>query len=210
MWPGTELMKKEPITVTPPDPGWSAEGWEWAERTASALGELCLRADHVGSTAVPELAAKDVIDIQALVVRLDPVEDIIAAMQRAGFRNVEGISGDEPHEDAEPRLGEDDWRKLFFREPKGARRVHIHVRRNGASAARNALLLRDFLRDDAAVRRDYGDLKTALAAKTKKDREAYQAIKRPFISLALRAAESWAELNRWAPGAPDAFWRSGE
>ncbi|OAB55827.1 hypothetical protein AY599_24140 [Leptolyngbya valderiana BDU 20041] len=203
-------MKKDPITVSAPNPGWLEEGHEWAERAAAALAELALRVDHVGSTAVPGLAAKDVIDIQALVIRFDDAHEVIARMSRAGFRHAAEITGDAPHEDTSPILGEDDWRKLFFREPKGARRVHIHVRRNGGASARNTFLLRDYLREDAAARRDYGAFKLALAEKTKKDREAYQQIKRPFIATALRAAEGWAELTRWQAGAPDAFWRSGE
>jgi len=63
-------MKKEPIKVVPADPGWIDAGHAWAERVADALGDLTMRVDHVGSTAVPGLPAKDVIDIQALVFRL--------------------------------------------------------------------------------------------------------------------------------------------
>ncbi|MGJ3233152.1 MAG: GrpB family protein [Oceanicaulis sp.] len=203
-------MKKDPIAVSPPQPGWAEEGLVWAERVAEALGEHALRVDHVGSTAVPGLAAKDVIDIQALVIRFDDAEALVARMAEAGFRHQGEITGDLPHEDTAPILGEDDWRKLYFREPKTERRVHVHVRRNGGASARNTFLLRDYLRDDAAARRDYGAFKLALAEKTKKDRAAYQEIKRPFIATALRAAEGWAELNRWQASAPDAFWRVAE
>lgn len=203
-------MKKDPIIVSAPNPGWLEEGHDWAERVATALGEAALRVDHVGSTAVPGLAAKDVIDIQALVIRFDDEALLIKLMAAAGFRHAPDNTGDAPHEDTSPILGEDDWRKLYFREPRGERRVHVHVRRNGGAGARNTFLLRDYLRDDAAARRDYGAFKQALADKTKKDREAYQQIKRPFIATALRAAEGWAELTRWQASAPDAFWRSGE
>lgn len=203
-------MKKDPVAVTPPQARWAEEGLDWAERVADALGEDALRVDHVGSTAVPGLAAKDVIDIQALVIRLDDRSALTERMKRAGFRPLEAITGDLPHEDTTPILGDDDWAKLFFREPKDQRRVHVHVRRNGGASARNTFLLRDYLRDDGAARRDYGAFKLALAEKTKKDREAYQQIKRPFIATTLRAAEGWAELTRWQASAPDAFWRSGE
>lgn len=202
-------MKKDPIEVAAYDPQWADEGLQYAEAVAAALGPLALRVDHVGSTAVPGLAAKDVIDIQALVLRLED-DGIIPAMISAGYRFRDANTYDPPHPESPPALGDDDWRKLYFREAKGGRRLHIHVRRNGAAAARNALLLRDFLRDDAPMRRDYSDFKMALAAKTRKDRDAYQTIKRPFIAISLRAAESWAELTRWVPGAPDAYWRSAE
>ncbi|MGP1276317.1 MAG: GrpB family protein [Caulobacterales bacterium] len=202
-------MKKDPIEVAAYDPQWAEEGLQYAEAVAAALGPLALRVDHVGSTAVPGLAAKNVIDIQALVLRLED-DGIIPAMISAGYRFRDANTYDPPHPESPPALGDDDWRKLYFREAKGGRRLHIHVRRNGAAAARNALLLRDFLRDDAPMRRDYSDFKMALAAKTRKDRDAYQTIKRPFIAISLRAAESWAELTRWVPGAPDAYWRSAE
>ena len=202
-------MKKEPIRVVAADTGWVEAGHAWAEHAAEALGDLAMRVDHVGSTAVPHLPAKDVIDIQALVFRLDD-PGIIARLSEAGFRHAPEFTGDPFHPDSPAILGEDDWRKLFFREPRGERRVHLHVRRNGAASARNTFLLRDYLRDEASARRDYGVFKQALAEKTRKDREAYQAIKAPFIATALRAAEGWAELTRWAPGAPDAYWRSGQ
>jgi dephospho-CoA kinase len=202
-------MKKDPVEVIPYAPRWADEGLVQAEAVAAALGALALRVDHVGSTAVPGLAAKDVIDVQTLVLRLED-EGIIEAMEAAGYRFRDSNTYDPPHPESPAALGEDDWRKLYFREARGARRIHVHVRRNGAAAARNSLLLRDFLRDDGPSRRDYGEFKMALAQKTKKDREAYQAIKRPFISIALRSAESWAELTRWTPGAPDAYWRSAE
>jgi len=202
-------MKKDPIDVIAYDPRWAEEGLAHTEAVAGALGPLALRVDHIGSTAVPGLAAKDVIDVQALVSRLED-DGIAAAMAAAGYRLRESNLSDPPHPESPAALGPDDWRKLYFREAAGARRLHIHIRRNGAAAARNALLLRDFLRDDVPARRDYSEFKMALAAKTRKDRAAYQTIKRPFISLTLRAAESWAELSRWVPGSPDVYWRSAE
>jgi len=201
------LMTSDPIAVIAAKPGWADEGRAYAERVSEALGALALRVDHVGSTAVPELAAKDVIDIQAQVSDLDD-RALVTALTEAGFVHRAENTGDEPHTDTAPQLGDDDWRKLYFREAPGQRRVHVHVRRNGAASARNTLLMRDFLREDEAARRDYGAFKIALALKTENDRLAYQAIKRPFISTVLRSAESWAELHHWAPGVPDAYWRT--
>ncbi|WP_306016914.1 GrpB family protein [Oceanicaulis sp. MMSF_3324] len=202
-------MSRDPIHVSTPDPAWADEGLAWADAVCRALGSRALRVDHVGSTAVPGLAAKDVIDIQALVVDLDD-PGLVAAMKAAGFVHRADNTGDDPHPDTAPVLGPDDWRKLYFREAAGERRIHIHVRRNGAAGARNTLLMRDFLREDESARRDYGDFKMALAEKTRSDRSAYQAIKRPFISTVLRSAESWAEIQRWAPGVPDSYWRTEE
>ncbi|WP_430430517.1 GrpB family protein [Oceanicaulis sp.] len=202
-------MSRDPIHVSPHDPAWAEEGLAFADAVCVALGSRALRVDHVGSTAVPGLAAKDVIDIQALVIDLED-DGLVDAMKAAGFVHRPDNTGDEPNLDTAPSLGPDDWRKVYFREAKGQRRLHIHIRRNGAAGARNMLLMRDFLRDNESARRDYGDFKMALADKTRSDRSAYQAIKRPFISTVLRSAESWAEIHHWAPGVPDSYWRTEE
>ena len=202
-------MVKDPIEIIAYQPRWVEEGFDHAEAVAQSLGSLAMRVDHVGSTAVPGLAAKDVIDIQAQVLDLTDAA-IVDALVEAGFRFRPKNVDDPVNPDSKPVLGEDDWRKLYFREPEGARRVHIHVRRNGAAAAHNTLLLRDFLRESEAARRDYGDFKLALAERTRNKRAAYAAIKQPFIQMAQRAAESWASETRWVPGAPDVYWSSAE
>jgi GrpB-like predicted nucleotidyltransferase (UPF0157 family) len=202
-------MAPQPIDIMAYQARWVEEGFDHAEAVAKALGGLALRVDHVGSTAVAGLAAKDVIDIQAQVLDLDDGQ-VIEAMTGAGFRHKPANTRDIENPDTAAILGEDDWRKLYFREADGQRRVHIHVRRNSAAASRNTLLLRDYLRDDTAARRDYGDFKLALAERTRQSRAAYAAIKRPYILTAQRAAEAWAHQTRWVPGSPDVYWSSAE
>lgn len=208
-----KAMSKPKISVIPPRPDWAAQGQDWTVAVAQALGDEALRVDHVGSTAVPGLPAKDVIDIQATVMRLDDIEGLSARMQAAGFRRRPERERDGAYdgvEAAEAGRGAEDWRKLFFREPARERRVHIHVRRNGAANNRLALLLRDFLRADAAARDSYAAFKLALWQATETRPEAYARIKAPYIAMTLRAADGWAELTRWTPGAPDAYWRSAQ
>lgn len=203
-------MSKDRIPVSPAREDWIREGHDWAERVAGVLAAEGLRVDHVGSTAVPGLAAKDVIDIQAIVMSLDAEDALAALMQAEGFRRKPARESEDRHDG---RSGEGDhasWRKLFFREPEGERRVHIHIRRNGAENARFALLLRDFLRADEAARVSYEAFKLALWEVTVKSPKAYARIKQPYIAMTLRAAEGWAQATRWRPGAPDAYWRSAE
>ena len=140
-------MSKKAL-VLPHDPSWGMEGVAWAEFVGEALGSLALDIDHVGSTAVPGLAAKDALDIQALVFDLDEADEVMAALDAAGFRHrpekrgARPIAGYPDHPDC--------WDEHFFREPEGSRVVHLHVREAGTAAARVALLLRDFLRADEA------------------------------------------------------------
>jgi dephospho-CoA kinase len=186
--------------VLPYEPRWADEGIEWAERVRDALDGLALDIDHVGSTAVPGLAAKDALDIQALVFDLDEAP-VIAALEAAGFRHRPDKRGEPPRPGYPP--DPDCWDKLFFREPPGERVVHLHVREAGTAAARVALLLRDFLRADTLAAAQYGALKLGLATHVK-DERAYADLKRPFVAVTLRLAESWAAQTRWRPGQSDA------
>lgn len=187
--------------VVDPDPRWREEGLALARRVRDALAACHADVDHVGSTAVPGLAAKDVIDLQALVLDLDdPV--LVPALTAAGFRHRSDTTSDLPR----PGFGRgapDDWRKLYFTAPPGARDVHLHIRRMGAANATIALLQRDFLRADAGVRTDWERLKRALAAHTH-DRGVYADLKEPATTLLVRLALEWAKATRWRPGASDA------
>jgi dephospho-CoA kinase len=180
---------------------WAQEGLDWAARVRDAANGLLLDIDHVGSTNVEGLAAKDVIDIQALVYDLDEADGVLRALKAAGFRHQTHVRGDVP------RPGYPDhpdcWDRMVCVEPDGERRVNLHLREFGTAGARVALLLRDFLRDDDLVRDQYGALKFDLA-RLVDDEEIYSAMKRPFVAVVLRLAEAWAQQTRWRPGAGDA------
>ena len=186
--------------VFPHDPLWLEQGLDWCERVRDVLDGAALDIDHVGSTAVPGLAAKNALDIQALVFDLDEADAVIAALTAAGFRHRPDKRG------ARPLAGYPDhpdcWDEHFFREPEDARVVHLHIREAGTAAARVALLLRDFLRADAMACAQYGALKLGLATHVK-DERAYADLKRPFVAVTLRMAEAWAAQTRWRPGQSD-------
>lgn len=183
------------------DPGWREEGLAWARRVRTVLGALAMDIDHVGSTAVPGLPAKDVLDIQALVYDLDECTAAIAALKAAGFMFEAGKRGETP------RPGYPDhpdcWDRLLFRSPKDARAAVLHLREVGTAGARVTLLLRDFLRADELARAQYGALKLGLARHVDSER-AYQALKAPFVAVTLQLAEAWAAQTRWRPGQSDA------
>lgn len=187
--------------VVEADPNWEDEGLEWAQRVRAILDGLVLDIDHVGSTAVPGLAAKNVIDIQALAYDLDEAAPIIAKMRAAGFAVDPARRGETP------RPGYPDhpdcWDRLMFRGPKDERPVIVHLREVNTAGARVALLLRDFLRADDLARDQYGALKLGLARYVDSER-GYQAMKQPFVAVTLRLAEAWAERTRWRLGQSDA------
>lgn len=187
--------------VVEADPGWEEEGLAWAARVRAVLADRVLDIDHVGSTAVPGLPAKDTIDIQALAYDLDQTQDAIAALKGAGFRFDVANRGEAPR----PGYPEhaDCWDRLLFRGPANERSVVLHLREVATAGARVTLLLRDFLRADDVVRDQYGALKLGLARYVDSER-AYQALKAPFVAVTLRLAESWAERTRWRLGQSDA------
>jgi len=187
--------------VVDPDPRWEDEGFEWAQRVRDILGDLVLDIDHIGSTAVPGLAAKDVIDIQALAYDLDEAAPAIAALKSAGFIFDAAKRGEAPRPGYPDHA--DCWDRLFFDGPKDERPVILHLREVNTAGARVPLLLRDYLREDDLVRDQYGALKVGLARHTDSER-AYSAMKQPFVAVTLRLAESWAERTRWRLGQSDA------
>lgn len=185
------------------DPNWAQEGRDWARRVRSSLGDLAIEVDHVGSTAVPGLPAKDVLDIQATVLDFEdaPIAPRLAA---SGFVRVQDVGADTRRPDLLGETGEADWLKQLYRAGDGVRGVHVHVRLHGGANARAALLLRDYLRADASARGEYGRLKWALSDELGKDWRGYAAVKEPALGLIMRLAADWALRTRWRPGAPDA------
>ena len=177
------------IEIIPYNPTWPAQFEQIAAPLRDALGDLALRIDHIGSTSVPRLAAKDVIDVQVTVEQLDS-ELIIAAMTNLGYVHLDWISGDHipPSYDATP--GE--WRKLIFREPPGQRRVNLHVRAAGRANQRYALLFRDYLRVAPLAAGAYAQVKLALARLHPTDQDAYYDVKDPVCDIIMAAAELWA------------------
>ena len=139
-----------PLVVVPYDPQWPTQFEQLAEELRAALHAVRpLAIEHVGSTAVPGLAAKPVIDID-IVVAPDEVELTIAALQAAGYTSL----GD---------MGIAD--RFALREPGGPRR-NTNVVVAGSLALRNHLGVRDVLRTNAELRDRYGAVKLALAAAT--------------------------------------------
>jgi GrpB-like predicted nucleotidyltransferase (UPF0157 family) len=160
---------------------------------------LALRIDHIGSTSVPGLAAKDIIDIQVTVPALD--ERVTAAMGALGYTPPEGVWRD--HRPPGCDGPESDWLKMVFRPPPGQRRTHTHVRAAGRPNQRYPLLFRDYLRAHPDTAAAYAELKRRLAAQLA-DPDTYPEVKDPAVDLIYFAAEEWATNIAWAPGPSDA------
>jgi GrpB-like predicted nucleotidyltransferase (UPF0157 family) len=180
----------EGIVVEPYDARWPDLFAEVGARLRSELGDTALRIDHIGSTSVPGLTAKPVIDIQVSVAALEPISTYRAPLERAGF----------VHQSDNPERT-----KRYFRERPGERRTHVHVRRAGSFSEQLNLLFREFLRTHPQHADEYAALKVGLAAEYSgpDQRHEYVAAKEPFIWQTLRAADAWGQATGWEPPASD-------
>lgn len=191
------------VEIVPYQDRWPSEFQAIAASLRRGLGDLALRIDHIGSTAVPGLAAKDIIDIQITVAAFD--DPLIAAMESMGYRSPEGSGNDHAQRDHVPpgfSGPESEWEKLYFREPEGQRIIHVHVRIDGRANQRYPLLFRDYLRAHPATAGAYAELKRRLAEHLA-DPELYPEVKDPAVDLIYFAAEAWAEVTGWRVGPSD-------
>ncbi|MGH8974150.1 MAG: GrpB family protein [Acidimicrobiia bacterium] len=182
------------------DPGWPARFRETGTALRNRLGERALRMDHIGSTAVPGLAAKDVIDVQITVASLDAADAWPDELLPKLERRYRGTADDHvpPGADPDPRH----WTKHYWSQRLA---LHVHVREDGRLNQRYALLFRDYLRADATAAAAYGLMKRALAeAAAPDDWDTYYAIKDPACDLIIAGAEQWALRTGWRPGPSDA------
>ena len=179
----------DPIIIVPYDTAWPGRFQQLAMDLRAALGDIALRIDHIGSTAVPGLAAKPVIDIQIMVAAFEPFEPIREPLAGLGYR----WRADNP-----------DLTKRYFREAPGTPRTHVHVRRHGSWSAQFALLFRDYLRSNQEAATHYAAVKARLASEFREDRQAYTQGKGPIIWALMMEADAWSQGSGWQPGPSDA------
>jgi len=177
----------EPVRIVPYDPAWPSLFAEIAARLRQALGDIALRIDHVGSTAVPGLMAKPVIDIQVSVADFEPEDSYRRPLEDLGY----AFTPTSP-----------DLTKRYFK-GRGPE-VHIHVRLAGSWSEQLSLLFRGYLRAHPEEAAGYAEVKTNLAAEYGEDRLGYTEAKGPSIWEILRRAHEWSMATGWRPATPDA------
>lgn len=196
---GVRAPRTGSAVLSPPQADWAAQAARLGARILAAAPDDILSVDHIGSTAVPGLAAKDVIDLQVTVAGLDVADRIAPLLSAAGFPAVQGANFDTPKLSAPDRA---DWEKRFHANADPGRAVNLHVRPAGSSGWRYALLFRDWLRSDPQVAALYAEHKRALTeqfAETK-GTHAYAEAKEPwFTDVAWPRMDAWAAHTGWQP-----------
>lgn len=177
------------------DPAWRARGIGLADELRAALGPSASRVEHIGSTAIPGMAAKPVFDLQIGVKDLEEAErDFERPLADLGFRRS-------PYRYDHVPAGRDDdpgrWAKrLWTRRGHAGPDVNLHVRLLGSPNERLALLFRDWFRAHPEAVPAYAHFKTVLAHAVP-DVGTYADVKDPVVDLVVEVAESWAADSGW-------------
>jgi len=165
------------ITVVAYDPAWPAQFNELRSMILPAVGDAAVAIEHVGSTAVPGLAAKPIIDIDVVVASPAMVSVAIERLAVIGYEH-QGNLGVEGRE--------------AFKNSPGSLRHHLYVCTQGGTALHNHLSLRDYLRSNPDAAAKYGRLKAQLAMRFPADIDRYIDGKTDFILEVLRT-KGWTD-----------------
>jgi dephospho-CoA kinase len=182
----------ERLHIADPDPTWPAQADRLIARIRHAVGATA-EVHHIGSTAVPGLPAKDLIDLMLAVRTLDEADALAGALAGAGLPAREG----EWYDNARNLPGKT-WPKRLHGSADPGRPVNLHVRVAGSPGWRFALLMRDHLRAVPEARDGYAAAKERWRA-AHGDVAGYAEAKEPWFDIEADAAEEWAEATGWAP-----------
>jgi dephospho-CoA kinase len=192
--------------LTPADAAWPEEARRIVARIATACGGKGRRVDHVGSTAVPGLDAKDAVDIQVTVESLDVADELADSLLAAGYPRIDGITGDVAKPDPRSTVEAHDhnadaalWHKRIHASADPGRPTYVHLRVDGWPNQQFALLFVDWLSANPRVREEYLAVKRKAASAVPADGgiAPYADAKEPWFLDAYRRAWEWADFVGW-------------
>jgi dephospho-CoA kinase len=181
----TETPAPDPNRLVPADPTWPQQADRILVRLRTACGHRAVRIDHIGSTAIDGMDARDVIDVQITVNSLDAADELAADLLQAGYPRVGSVTADRRFDRAGSTGEEAFWHKRFHASADPGRPTHLHIRVNGQPNQQFALLFVDWLNANPGARADY------LTAK----RDGH-AVGQWFVDAYPRAW-AWAESTGW-------------
>ena len=175
------------IEVVDYDPHWIAEFEKESAMLARIFGQRLLDIQHIGSTAVPNLAAKPIIDILIVLDSTGDINSFNSFMEALGYR-VRG-------ECLDAIIPGTPGRFYFTKETNGVRSHHVHVYAKGHWEICDKLAFRDYLRTHSNKATAYGELKRRIAALHRFDNIGYMHAKDGFVKSTLLEARRWYQLN---------------
>ena len=173
----------DPQTMVPADASWADQAARIIARLNTACGHRAMRIDHTGSTAVADLDARDIIDIQVTVASLGIADELTEALLQAGYPRVDEITADASL-DGSDKL----WHKRFHASADPGRPTHVHIRVDGEPNQRFALLFVDWLNANPAAKAEYQDFKRRASGSP-----------RDWFVAAYPRAQAWADSTGWSP-----------
>lgn len=186
-WPGFQVTvgseRFDAINLVAYDKEWPARFAAWRNLISDALERVALRIDHIGSTSVPGLAAKPIVDVQVSVADMPDEQSYVPQLERVGVQ----------------LRSRDDLHRYFRPFAERPRDLHIHVCPVGSQWAREHLLFRDYLRANRAAREAYAKAKRDASRVWSDDGWAYTDAKSEVILNVLDEAERWALDTDWRP-----------
>jgi GrpB-like predicted nucleotidyltransferase (UPF0157 family) len=176
-------VSRPPIRIEAYDPRWPSMFEEDKGKILEAVGEYVTGVEHIGSTSVPGLAAKPIIDVMVAIKSLSDAPACVAPLAAIGYEYVP------EHEAVMPE------RRFFRRGPRGAGTHHLHMVERSSEFREVHLLFRDYLRAHAEAAAEYEKLKRQLAAAHGSDRGAYTDAKTDFIESCVARAREEKMMN---------------
>ena len=167
---------KRNIAVVPYQSGWKELFAREADLLRSALGEKALCIEHIGSTSIPGMASKPILDIMVAVVSLTQATELIPVVEELGYEY-------KPHDTIPERL-------FFAKEhPPENRTHHLNLTKQGSGFWKNQLAFRDYLRAHDQIAAEYADLKKRLAEEYAHTHQLDPDGKSEFVARVLELAE---------------------
>lgn len=182
---GVRAPRRQHALIVDADKSWPEQARRLIGRLDLALGHPAQRIDHIGSTSVPGLPAKDLVDIQVVVADLTVAVVAVRAAASAGFVHVSG-------EWFGPGTEGRSHREEVCVDADPGRPVNVNIRPLEGPVWRDTLLFRDWLRESCDGREEYAALKRSLAERADLDIDGYGDEKAQWVSKALRRAAEWA------------------
>ena len=171
------------IEVVDHDSMWEAAFAEEARKLRDAFGDALVTIHHVGSTSIPGLLAKPIIDILVVLQETETIDRFNASMEELGYR-VRG-------ECLDAEIPGTPGRFYFSKDTSGTRTHHVHVCALGHPEIADKLAFRDYLRANPERAGEYGMLKQRLAAEHRRDNVGYMRGKHAFVRSVLDEARQW-------------------
>jgi len=175
-------LKRGTVKLVPHNPKWAEIFEKGKQLLKNTFGDTIIAIEHVGSTAIPGIPAKPIIDINVGVESLEVARGMKEKFESLGYEYRPFVPGHTP-EDLK-------WQELYVKGPEAKRTHHVHVTVYGSDYWNNDLLFRNYLRKNSKRAKQYAELKEELAKKYADDRGTYTKRKEQFINETVRISRN--------------------